>query len=32
MPPIDVTVRTFDKADLDIPAFLRRQSQGTNGS
>ena len=30
--PVDTSVRSFDRADLDIPAFLRRQQQpGTNG-
>ncbi|MBK8047396.1 MAG: cell division protein FtsZ [Anaerolineales bacterium] len=30
-PPADYTVRTFDRDDLDIPAFLRRQQRTTNG-
>lgn len=29
--PVDTNVRTFDREDLDIPAFLRRQ-QRTNGN
>ena len=27
----DYNVRTFDRDDLDIPAFLRRQQRTTNG-
>ena len=28
---VDYNVRTFDREDLDIPAFLRRQQRATNG-
>jgi hypothetical protein len=29
---VDYNVRTFDRDDLDIPAFLRRQQRSNNGS
>ena len=28
---VDYNVRTFDRDDLDIPAFLRRQQRSNNG-